>query len=109
MWVGRIKPGHEAEHERFVDWLNGEEGRSTFRRRRLTEYALTERNGLVTVIFKAPRTGDPRIMIDFLRYPGLWPEYWEFVRGGRLEDGAEDEASGRVRVHWRRSDRAEEQ
>jgi hypothetical protein len=40
-------------------------------------------------------------MIDFLRYPGMWPDYWEFERGGRAE---EEPASptGTVRVHWRR-------
>ncbi len=99
MWVGKVAPGHEAEHERFVDWLNGHEAAAIFRRRRLTEYELTEDDGTVTVVFKAPRTGDPRIMIEFLRYPGLWPEYWEFVRGGRGEDGPLP--LGKVRVHWR--------
>lgn len=98
VWIGRIASGHAAEHERFVEWLNSAEAQSIFRRRRLTEYELIEDNGVVTVVFKAPRTGDPRIMIDFLRYPGLWPDYWEFVRGGR----AEETPAGARRVHWRR-------
>jgi hypothetical protein len=44
-------------------------------------------------------------MIDFLRYPGMWPEYWEFVRGGRGDDEAMPPAgavTGTVKVHWRR-------
>jgi len=97
IWIGRIASGHEADHHRFVEWLNGPEAQEIFRRRRLTEYQLTEDDGMVTVVFKAQHTGDPRIMIDFLRY------YWEFVRGGR----ADDEPSlpeGTIRVHWRRAD-----
>jgi hypothetical protein len=101
VWVGRIGSGHEAEHAQFINWLNGPEAGSIFRRRRLNEYVLREKDGVVTVVFKAPHTGDPRIMIDFLRYPGLWPDYWEFVSGGRLEGDASDDA-GTVRVHWRR-------
>jgi hypothetical protein len=43
-------------------------------------------------------------MIDFLRYPGLWPEYWEFVRGGRAEDEPTSAApAGAVKVRWRRA------
>ena len=53
-------------------------------------------------MFKAPHTGDPRLMIDVLRYPGLWPEFWEFVRGGRAEDEPRPEpAPSAVKVHWR--------
>jgi hypothetical protein len=68
----------------------------------LTEYQLSEADGLLTVIFRAPHTGDPRIMIDFLRYPGLWPAYWEFVSGGRAEDEPEP-PTDQIKVHWRRS------
>jgi hypothetical protein len=106
VWVGRVASGHEAEHARFVEWLNGPEAESIFRRRRLTEYLLTEEDGTVTVVFKAPHTGDPRIMIDFLRYPGLWPEYWEFVRGGRGEDNNDPNPAtptSAIKVHWRRA------
>jgi hypothetical protein len=103
IWVGRISSGHEAEHERFLAWLNGPEAASIFRRRRLTEYKLSEHDGAVTVRFSAPHTGDPRLMIEFLRYPGLWPEYWEFVRGGRGDDAPAD-TDGTVRVDWRRTD-----
>jgi len=102
VWIGHIARGREAEHQRFIEWLNGPEAAEIFRRRRLTEYQLTESNGEVTVVFKAPHTGDPRIMIDFLRYPGVWPEYWEFVRGGRPED-VPLPTGGEVRVHWQRS------
>jgi len=103
VWVGRVATEHEAEHARFLEWLNGPEAETIFRRRRLTEYLLTEEDGMVTVVFKAPHTGDPRIMIDFLRYPGLWPEYWEFVRGGRGEDDDEPAPDSVVKVHWRRA------
>jgi hypothetical protein len=103
IWVGRIRTGSEGEHEQHVAWLGSTEAQDVFRRRRLTEYALSEADGQVFVVFKAARTGDPRIMIDFLRYPGLWPEYWEFERGGRLEDIApEDGPRGTRRVFWRR-------
>jgi len=103
VWIGRVKSGHEAEHARFVEWLNGPEAQAIFRRRRLTEYLLSEeQDGSVKVVFKAPHTGDPRIMIDFLRYPGMWPDYWEFVRGGRAEDEPDSQApDSSVKVHWR--------
>jgi hypothetical protein len=103
VWIGRVAAGHEAEHAQFVEWLNGPEAQDIFRRRRLTEYVLTEQDGMVQVVFKAAHTGDPRIMIDFLRYPGLWPEYWEFVRGGRADEAppqAMPDAS--IKVHWLR-------
>jgi hypothetical protein len=102
VWIGRVSAGHETEHQRFVEWLNGDEAHEIFRRRRLTEYQLIETDGTVTVVFRAPHTGDPRIMIDFLRYPGLWPEYWEFVRGGRVEDEPIPKLpESAVKVHWR--------
>jgi hypothetical protein len=108
VWIGQVADGYEAQHARFVEWLNGPEAASIFRRRRLTEYMLAEEDGTLTVVFKAPHTGDPRIMIDFLRYPGLWPEYWQFVRGGRAEDEpAPSPPSSAVKVHWRREPSAD--
>jgi hypothetical protein len=105
VWIGRIQAGREADHARFVQWLNSEAAQDIFKRRRLNEYTLLEEDGTVTVIFKAPHTGDPRILIDFLRYPGLWPEYWEFVRSGRdEEEPAPKAADNSVRVHWRREE-----
>jgi hypothetical protein len=100
VWIGRVATGREAEHARFVEWLNGPEAEEIFRRRRLTEYQLSERDGQVTVVFKAPHTGDPRLMIDFLRYPGVWPDYWQFERAGHSAADADD--AGEVKVHWRR-------
>ena len=70
VWIGRVSDGHQAEHEQFLAWLNGEEAHEIFRRRRLNEYTLSEQDGMVTIVFKAPHTGDPRLMIDVLRYPG---------------------------------------
>jgi hypothetical protein len=102
VWIGRLADGHATEHERFIEWLNGEEAHEIFRRRRLTEYLLTEQDGTIAILLKAPHTGDPRLMIDFLRYPGLWPEFWEFVRGGRAQD--EPLPPGATRVHWRRDE-----
>jgi hypothetical protein len=99
-WVGHVKPGHAAEHAEFLRWLESPEAHELFRRRRLTEYTLVDEDGRLTVVFKAPRTGDPRILIDFLRYPGLWPEYWEYERGGVWEPHA---SLPPARVHWRRA------
>jgi len=101
VWIGRVASGHEADHQRFVEWLNGPEAADIFRRRRLTEYQLCQQGDELTVVFKAPHTGDPRIMIDFIRYPGMWPEYWEFARGGGAADVPASGGSS-VRVHWRR-------
>ena len=101
VWIGRVSTGHAAEHQQFVEWLNGPEAADIFRRRRLTEYVLTDDDGNLTVTFRAPHTGDLRLMIDFLRYPGVWPAYWEFVRGGRGDDEP-SAPQGTVRVHWRR-------
>jgi hypothetical protein len=107
VWIGRVRPGRETDHAAFVAWLNSDKARDIFRRKRLTEYTLVEADGNVTVTFKARHTGDPRIMIDFLRYPGMWPEFWEFREGGRAEDlDVADPASGAVRVHWRRDEAA---
>lgn len=94
-----MRPGAEDEHQRFLEWLNGPEAHDIFRRRRLTEYVLSEHDGTVTVVFKAPHTGDPRIMIDFLRYPGVWPDFWEFERSGAVPADLGDQT---VKVHWRR-------
>lgn len=99
VWIGRIQPGSEAEHERFLNWLNSDDAHEVFRRRRLTEYVLSESDGTVTIVFKAPHTGDPRVMIDFLRYPGLWPDFWDFLSGGAEPP---DIPSQTVKVHWRR-------
>ena len=103
VWIGRVASGHEADHARLVEWLSGAEAESVFRRRRLTEYLLVDLAGTITVIFKAAHTGDPRIMIDFLRYPGMWPDYWEFERAGRAEDVPQPLPTAAVKVHWRRA------
>jgi hypothetical protein len=104
IWVGRVAAGREAEHASFLAWLNGPDAHDIFRRRRLTAYRLTEQDGTITVVLKAPHTGDPRLMIDVLRYPGLWPDYWEFIRGGRGDDAsAETPPPSTIRVDWHRS------
>ena len=104
VWIGRVLSGREEEHARFIDWLNSDEAHAIFQRRRLNEYLLMEADGAVTVVFKTPHTGDPRLVIDFLRYPGLWPAFWQFVRGGRAEDEPPPALGPEaVKVHWRRS------
>jgi hypothetical protein len=104
VWVGRVAPGHEAEHARFVAWLNGPEAQSIFMRRRLTEYQLWERGDILIVAFKAPHTGDPRLIIDFLRYPGMWPDYWQFERSGPVGDEPTSIASdSALKVNWKRT------
>ena len=100
VWIGHLAPGNEAEHERFIVWLNSPDAHEVFRRRRLTEYTLTQNADKLTVVFKAPHTGDPRIMIDFLRYPGVWPDFWQFDQAGH-DAGAASEP-GEIRAHWRR-------
>jgi hypothetical protein len=103
VWIGRVEAGHEAEHEQFVAWLNGDEAHEIFRRRRLNEYVLSQDDGQVTIVFKAPHTGDPRLMIDVLRYPGLWPDFWSFERGGRAEDEPPPTMpESSIKVRWRR-------
>jgi hypothetical protein len=97
-WAGHVTPGREADHEQFVRWLDSDEAHELFRRRRLTEYVLSDDAGKLTVVFKAPHTGDPRILIDFLRYPGLWPDFWEYERGGVWQHAVPPSA----RIHWRR-------
>ncbi len=99
VWIGKVRAGSELEHERFLEWLQGPEAQEIFRRRRLNEYVLSQEDGTVTIVFKAPHTGDPRIMIDFLRYPGLWPDFWEFVQGGTEPPELPEQA---IRVHWQR-------
>lgn len=103
LWIGTVAAGREAEHEQLVEWLGGPEAAEVFRRRRLTEYALFQSGTEVTVAFKAPHTGDPRIMIDFLRYPGVWPEFWQFARAGGAAELAGIVLSTR-RVHWQKAE-----
>lgn len=100
VWIGHVEPGHEAEHERFIGWLTSTDAAAVFRRRRLTEYTLAQDGSHLTVVFKAPHTGDPRVMIDFLRYPGLWPDYWQFEQSGQTPSADQ----GEVRVRWRRAE-----
>ncbi len=105
VWIGHVAAGRQADHARFVEWLAGPEAQEIFRRRRLTEYLLVQDGNRLTVVFKAPHTGDPRLMIDFLRYPGMWPEFWQFERAGRAQDAPVRPEPATVKVHWRRADR----
>lgn len=97
VWIGHLARGREAEHEQFVAWLNSDAAHDIFKRRRLTEYALWQDGASIRVVFKAPHTGDPRLMIDVLRYPGLWPDFWEFERAGGPGDVISE---GENKVHW---------
>ncbi|GAC1316573.1 MAG: hypothetical protein NVSMB2_09590 [Chloroflexota bacterium] len=100
VWIGHVASGREAEHEQFLAWLNSTAAQDIFQRRRLTEYTLWQDGPSLRVVFKAPHTGDPRLMIDVLRYPGLWPDFWEFERAGGPADVV---GSGDNKVHWHRA------
>jgi hypothetical protein len=102
VWIGRVARDHEADHAHFLEWLGSPEAEAIFLRRRLTEYTLSQDGDMLTVVFKAPHTGDPRVMIDFLRYPGVWPDFWQFDRAGGPDDVQPSDAA-QVRVHWRRA------
>lgn len=97
VWIGHLASGREADHEQFLTWLNSAAAHDIFQRRRLTEYALWQNGASIRVIFKALHTGDPRLMIDVLRYPGLWPDFWEFERAGGPADVVSD---GENKVYW---------
>lgn len=106
-WVGKLEPGHQEEHANFRDWLRSDEAADIFRRRRLTGYDLYDDGASVVVVLRAPHTGDPRLMVDALRYPGLWPTYWTFEHaGGSGEEDAARERGLARHVHWQAEDKA---
>lgn len=102
-WLGHVQDGHEDVHEAFVEWLRGPEAAEIMRRRRLVSYSLCQEGRQLTVRLETPPRDDPRVVIDFLRYPGMWPPFWEFERGGPAAPtpGAAC-PSGDERIRWRR-------
>ena len=95
-WTGRIKPGAEAEHDKFVVWLASDDGQGFLSRSLLTSYRLAEADGRLTVTLGAD---EPPPLIRFLRNPRFWPEFWEF------ESAERDRAVGpsaRERLVWRK-------
>jgi hypothetical protein len=96
-WTGRIRAGAEAEHERFVGWLDSPEGRTMLGRALLTGYRLAESDGRVTVRFAAD---EPPPIIRFLRNRRFWPEIWEFETADPSQALGAD---ARERLAWRKS------
>ena len=96
-WTGRIRPGAETEHERFVTWLASDEGQTTLGRALLTSYRLDEADGRITATFGAD---EPPPIIRFLRNRRFWPEFWEFESA---EPGQAVGPGARQRVAWLKS------
>ena len=100
-WIGRVRPDAQAMHERFLEWLDGEEARRLLARLPLTEYRLEQRGDDLKVTMTAT---EPTGLIRFLRFDRFWPEFWEYLGGGRPSGALPSPASlgGALRVHWRR-------
>ena len=99
-WTGRIRPGADSEHERFVEWLASDEGRTMLGRALLTGYRLEQAEGRITVRLSAD---EPPPIIRFLRNHRFWPEFWEF------ESAAPGMAVGpgaRKRLAWSKGESA---
>lgn len=101
VWLGRVAPGKEAEHEAFVAWLRSGEAQSQFARYLLTGYSLYQADDRLKVVMRAE---EPLAFIRFLRNARMWPSCWEFVAAGRGDHPGPDlsEEHGQVRVDWRR-------
>ena len=95
-WTGLLKPDAEAEHERFVAWLDSGESRALLARSLLSSYRLAEERGRLTVTLAA---SEPPPIIRFLRNPRFWPSFWEFESA---EPGHAVGPEARERVLWRR-------
>ena len=96
IWNGTIKAGTEVEHERFVSWLQSDEGQRLLSRTLLSSYRLAEDGGKLSVTLT---TSEPTSVIKFLRDPRFWPEAWEFRSADPAEALPEAAAS---RVAWQR-------
>jgi hypothetical protein len=94
IWSGRVRPGHESEHEKFVAWLSSADGAAHLSRALLTHYRLAEEDGRLTVSLSA---GEPPAIIRFLRNRRFWPDYWEFESA---DPSAAPGELARVRVSW---------
>lgn len=81
-WSGRVKPGAEQEHRRFVDQLRTPEAAKLLQKCSLTEYAMYQRGNDLEIIFKSEK---PTIIPGFLRNKRLWPLYWEFDQPGQAD------------------------
>jgi hypothetical protein len=101
-WRGRVKPGAEVAHERFVTWLNSDEARGLIARYPLSEYRLEQRGDALTITMTAT---EPTGLVRFLRWDRMWPsDIWEFEGAGRPEGELlpPDSLGTSLRVHWRR-------
>jgi hypothetical protein len=97
-WSGRIRPGAEEEHERFVAWLDSDAGRMMLGRTLLSGYRLEQADARITVRLAAD---EPPPIIRFLRHPRFWPEFWEFESA---EAGRAVGPGARQRLAWRRDE-----
>jgi hypothetical protein len=100
-WSGRIRPGAEPEHERFVEWLASDEGRTMLGRALLGGYRLHEADGRITVRLLAD---EPPPIIRFLRNHRFWPEFWEFESA---EPGRAVGPRAHERLAWRKGERTD--
>ncbi|MPZ13344.1 MAG: hypothetical protein GEU73_02785 [Chloroflexi bacterium] len=81
-WVGRMRPGGESEHERFLDALRSPDGAALLRKCSLTEYALYQRGPEMEIVFRSEK---PTIIAGFLRNKRMWPPFWEFTGPGQSD------------------------
>ena len=101
IWRGRVKPEARDEHERFIEWLNGDEAKEQYRKFLLTGYTLAEQEDRLTITLAAE---EPPPIIRFLRNPRMWPEIWDFEGAGPAGDDGDAAEAGEVRVRWRRDE-----
>lgn len=95
-WTGRVRPGSDSDHERFVAWLGSGEGQALLARSLLAAYRLVEQDGRLTVTLQAD---EPPPIIRFLRNPRFWPEFWEFESA---DPASALDPTARQRVAWQK-------
>jgi hypothetical protein len=102
IWLGRVQPGQEGTHERFVTWLNSPEAQALIARFPLVEYRLEQQGDAVRVTMAAT---EPTGLVRFLRFDRLWPDFWAFVRADRPTgpNTCEPEAGWDLRARWVRA------
>jgi hypothetical protein len=101
IWLGRIRPGQDEAHQRFVTWLNSTEAHALISRFPLVEYRLDQEGERVKVTMTST---EPTGLVRFLRFDRMWPDIWEFVRADRPTGPAQQvlEPGWEQRAFWRR-------
>jgi hypothetical protein len=83
VWLGRLAPGVEAEHEQFLAELRQP---ATIRRLRenyhLTAYRLEADGDRLRVTFSSQH---PAALANFLKAHRLWPSFWRYEGRGDVE------------------------